>query len=222
MRFTGCNLRCRFCDTERAFPRAEACALFDRTGKKQEISLANPPKPEDLLNHLKRLDSPPIHPFLSFTGGEPLLHSSYLARILPRVKERLGIKVLLETNGTLASRLKEILPWVDLISMDLKIPSSTGERDLRGEHSSFLKAAGEKDLYCKVVLTDRFRMEELGSLLSLPAERPLPLVLQPVSPVKEGVRPPSSALLLEAQERLSAAFHPVRIIPQIHPLLGIP
>ena len=55
------------------------------------------------------------------TGGEPTLVPPLLGRYINIIRrEKLKIKV--DTNGTLPSVLEKILPFVDLVAMDIKAP----------------------------------------------------------------------------------------------------
>jgi pyruvate formate lyase activating enzyme len=52
------------------------------------------------------------------SGGEPCMHKE-LPRFLAKLKER-GFKVKLDTNGFYPNVLKECLPQVDYVAMDIK------------------------------------------------------------------------------------------------------
>jgi len=103
VRFFDCNLNCSFCDTKPdRFTEYEPQELF------QEIKLYH--------QHYHSI---------SFTGGEPLLYKDFLKEIL-KLTRRHGYKHYLETNGTLAAELEELIDHIDIVAMDLKLPSSTG------------------------------------------------------------------------------------------------
>lgn len=58
---------------------------------------------------------------VTFSGGEPVLHSGFLAEILPMLRAE-GVRVALETAGAYAFGLLEpLLPWVDRVLYDLKV-----------------------------------------------------------------------------------------------------
>jgi pyruvate formate lyase activating enzyme len=100
----GCNLRCPFCyNTDLVLPE-----LVEK--------LSDIPENEVIKKLEERkgfIDG------VSFTGGEPLLAAGLIA-FIKRVREEVGIKVKIDTNGTLPERLKAALPFVDYISMDIK------------------------------------------------------------------------------------------------------
>ena len=58
---------------------------------------------------------------ITFSGGEPMLQTDFLVAVLPRCKEE-GLHVALDTCGTVSwERYERVLPWVDLVLLDLKI-----------------------------------------------------------------------------------------------------
>ncbi|MEO0292850.1 MAG: anaerobic ribonucleoside-triphosphate reductase activating protein [candidate division WOR-3 bacterium] len=100
----GCNLRCPFCYNP-------DLVLPDLLRNLPEI-------PEDEI--IKRLkERKGFIDGVSFTGGEPLLPDRIIP-FLKRIKEEVGIYIKVDTNGTLPNKLREALPFVDYISMDIK------------------------------------------------------------------------------------------------------
>jgi len=97
VRLTGCNLRCRYCDT--AYARDEG----------EERSL------EEIL---REVESHGIR-LVEITGGEPLLQEETPALAAALLEG--GHQVLVETNG---SRDISILPEDAIRIMDIKCPSS--------------------------------------------------------------------------------------------------
>jgi pyruvate-formate lyase-activating enzyme len=130
---------------------------------------------------------------------------------------------LLETNGVLGKELEQVLPWVDIVSMDFKIPSATGMRTFWREHELFLEIARAKEVYVKVVISRETTEEEIRYATDLVKRIApnIPFVLQPVTPfgeVRETIRP----LQLESLLQLSRnQLGDVRVIPQMHPQWGI-
>ena len=70
------------------------------------------------------------------------LHRDYLLKFLPELKKN-NFSTYLETNGTLFGNLREVINFIDIIAMDIKLPSSTGKWDFWNEHAEFLKIAKE-------------------------------------------------------------------------------
>jgi organic radical activating enzyme len=159
VRFFGCNLACRFCDT--------------RLTHFKEYT------PEELLEKIKSFNGG-VH-FVAFTGGEPLLQKDFLKKILCLTKKS-GYINYLETNGTLSDELQEVINKLDIVSMDLKLPSSTGLSSFWQAHQQFLRtAAWLKDVFLKIVVCLSTQEEDLTEALDLLKHtgRHFTLVLQP-------------------------------------------
>ena len=108
VRFYGCNMRCSWCDTP--------YAIGDVPGRFKEYSKG------ELLKSVKEIYKD-CHS-LSLTGGEPLVQKDFIKDFLPLLKKH-RIKTYLETNGVLPEELKEVVEGIDIIAMDIKLPSST-------------------------------------------------------------------------------------------------
>lgn len=158
VRFFGCNLNCNYCDTK----------LF-----RYDEYL-----PKDVLYLTLRFGN--NYQSISLTGGEPLLQKDFLKELLPLVKKEKRL-VYLETNGTLFCALKEIIDYVDIIAMDIKLPSSGGGADFSERHREFLKIARAKDVFIKAVICPETKESDILEAFSLVGliDRTIPFVLQP-------------------------------------------
>lgn len=115
VRTTGCQMRCRWCDTEYAFYEGGWKTL------------------EEILAEVEAFDCP----LVELTGGEPLLQPA--ARPLLAALCDRGYTVLLETGGGVD--ISDVDPRVHRI-VDVKCPDS-GETD--GMHWPNLDHVGERD-----------------------------------------------------------------------------
>jgi 7-carboxy-7-deazaguanine synthase len=97
VRLTGCNLRCRYCDTTYAYDDGEEFPLGEVVSR---VTFFNIPR-------------------VTVTGGEPLLQEETPALVSTLLD--LGHTVLVETNGTVA--LSRLDPRAIKI-MDVKCPGS--------------------------------------------------------------------------------------------------
>lgn len=107
VRLTGCNLRCRWCDTEYAFHGGEQKSV------------------EEVMEQVRALSGPDGRrtKLVELTGGEPLLQPE----AIPLTQKLLddGFTVLVETSG---ERYLGELPKEAVKIMDVKCPGS-GEGD---------------------------------------------------------------------------------------------
>ena len=216
VRFEGCNLGCRYCDTEHKPGTHPCCRLETSAGSGRFRTVTNPLSAAEVARAVNDYLEVLPHQAVSFTGGEPLLHTGFLLELA----QQLPVPVFLETNGTLPRELATILSAVQIISMDMKLPSVTG-KVLWDEHRAFLDIAREKDVYVKIVVTSDTPPEELLTAARLIRDTApeTPLILQPVTPANGCLPPRPQEMLRRQQECLSLLFD-VRIIPQTHVMIG--
>ncbi len=116
VRLTGCNLRCRWCDSEYTFTGGERMSI------------------DDIVARIRDYDCN----LVEVTGGEPLAQSESLDLIRRLCDE--GLEVLIETSGSI-----DIEP-VDrraTIILDIKCPGSGEMEKNRWENLQHLKAQDE-------------------------------------------------------------------------------
>ncbi|MBI4518230.1 MAG: 7-carboxy-7-deazaguanine synthase QueE [Deltaproteobacteria bacterium] len=218
VRMAGCNLRCRYCDTPGSLVRGPFLTV-QREGSPPSL-LTNPIGSTELVRCTAALmkEEGPLDA-VALTGGEPLVQADFLADFLAAA--RFLIPVLLETNGVLPEQLTAVLPWVDIVSMDIKPASNTGERPFWDEHDEFLRRAGYKEVYVKV-LVDRHTSDadicQAAELLA--AHGPVPLYLQPIMDTagQATIDPVALRRLFLVARRIHG---PVRVLPQTHKIIGI-
>lgn len=197
VRFFNCNLSCTYCDTKP-----------DRFIEYE---------PDEFLEEIK-LYRDKYHS-LSFTGGEPLLYKDFLKEVLKHTSG-FGYKHYLETNGTLFFELEEIIDSIDIVAMDLKLPSSSGMGNLWNMHRKFLKIAVRKEVFLKAIVCLSTREEDLLEAVNLIKEvSPSSiLVLQPNSYENPEVLNEKLSRFREiaGQNKVTAC-----VIPQIHKIVRI-
>ncbi len=205
VRFKRCNMACEFCDTP------------NDIAVKEYTSAA-------LMNEVKTIDgSKGPHHSISLTGGEPLMYAEFLKSILPLLKKA-GFKSYLETNGTLPNELESVIDLIDIVAMDLKLPSSTGGRAYWKEHLEFLKIAVRKKVFVKSVVTTDTKKEDVIEAVGLirRVNKKIPFIMQPASPVKNFDKKPGGNRLLEFLDiALKNEVENSRVIPQMHKILGV-
>ena len=99
IRFTGCNLRCSWCDTQYAW--------------EEGIEMTR----QQIIKAITKYDVNSV----CITGGEPLMQIAELRELIADLKKR-GYFIQLETNGTIYDQ--NIFESVDCVSLDIKPPSS--------------------------------------------------------------------------------------------------
>lgn len=198
VRFYGCNLKCKFCDTQLTnYEELEA---------------------PELVNKISEFGKG--YHSISLTGGEPLLQVDFLKELLPIMKTT-GAKVYLETNGILYQELSRVIDFVDITAMDFKLPSSTGMPAFWQEHEKFLRAALKKEVFVKVVVLNSTRGKDIHKSINLirSFNKDIPLVFQPeFSEMKQ------EELInkLQNYKNLAAQYlKNVLILPQQHKLQGV-
>jgi 7-carboxy-7-deazaguanine synthase len=225
VRFLGCDIHCRYCDTPAALPSgteglgSKICMAQTAAGADTYDQIENPVSSHALLEFCSRLIIPgPSRPTLSLTGGEPLLHRDFLMEWLGHARRQ--FRVYLETNGVHAEVMQELRDLVDVISMDFKLPSATGLRPFWQEHKDFLAAAKGKVLFVKAVVTKDAAQEDILTSARIIAgfDQRIPLVIQPAG----GELAPGSNMLVDFQNAALKIIPDVRVIPQIHKILNVP
>lgn len=114
VRLTGCNLRCRYCDTQYAFEQGT------------NFSLA------EIQQQVSRYDCN----LIEITGGEPLLQPRVVD--LSKILINQGKIVLVETNGT---QNIDLLPMSIIRIMDIKCPGSGESHKMDWENIDRLRAS---------------------------------------------------------------------------------
>lgn len=225
VRFFGCDLRCRYCDTPAAVKigpdsmSGNGCRAQKNAGAFDSVPVENPVSVPELTALCGRLSIPgPSRPVLSITGGEPLLHREFLSEWLPAMRST--FRVYLETNGIHSEAMHFLKDHVDVVSMDFKLPSATGLRPFWEEHRRFLSAARGKKLFVKAVVTSDTVKDDILIAAGIieQFDKAVSLVLQPAA----GSLAPEPMMLITYQNLALGILEDVRVIPQAHKMLNLP
>ena len=216
VRFEGCNLDCRYCDTENTPGSLAVCQSETHAGSREFIELPNPLTVETVAAKINAMLQEVPHQAISFTGGEPLLHADFIKALAGQVQS----KFFLETNGTLDQQLAACIDVCDIISMDIKLPSIVSQPQWEA-HRRFITIARQKDLYIKLVVAAETTMAEFRQAVDLVAETaPETLfIIQPVTPFG-GCQAASPEQILQCQNYALSKLADVRVIPQTHKMIG--
>ena len=194
IRLCGCNLSCKYCDTDFRTVDSKEYTINDLV---------------EIVNQNKDCHS------VSLTGGEPLLNAGFLKEFLPQCP----LPVYLETNATLAGELGQIIDFVDYISADIKLESCTGGNNLFSEHGSFFEIASTKVLFAKIVFDTNITEEEIIQCCKLGAKYNIELILQPKMTNDKITF--SNDYIEEIFNNFIKKYKKVRLIPQVHKFLKI-
>lgn len=238
LRLAGCPLRCRWCDTPHSWPLPP-----DGRGRGTDADAPAAGARLDAREAAQRLDAldPAGRLAVSVTGGEPLLWPEFVLALRSAIGSR---RLHLETAGAHPRALGRVAGVLDHLSLDLKLPADLappaeipplGEggaprepvprdaREWRAVRRASLEVASRLPACLKVPVAGGREPAEFEELLADAAQLApgLPLVLQPITP-RAGVGAPAPEVLLALAERaLELGLRP-RVVPQLHPLLGLP
>lgn len=242
LRLRGCPLRCRWCDTPASWTlgedaRARVAAV---RGVRREEAWVTPFQAACWIAEVE----PGGPRTVSVTGGEPLLWPQFVLALKPMLGAR---RLHLETAGAHPRALSRVLSVCDHVSLDLKLdadldepveldsmrfeaagdaqreraPRSASEwRDVRAQ---CLQLVGGRDACGKIVVSgERAALDFAGLLDEVERFAPgLLVIVQPATPMN-GVRSPSQELVATVAEMARDRDLAVRVLPQVHRLLGVP
>ncbi len=203
VRFFECNMHCVWCDTP--------ASIGDTTRNYKEMTLI------DVFQQIHTLWKD-CHS-VSLTGGEPLLQKDFIKELLPLMKKA-KMRAYLETNGILPEALEDIIADIDIIAMDIKMPSSTKQKSYWKEHEEFLKIALGKEVFLKAVVSADTQMADMRKAVDLVVQRDptLDFIIQPNTfELKNGVM----KKCLEFHDYSLKYLPNARVMPQMHKVMRI-
>jgi len=216
IRFYGCSLRCNYCDTVYARTVGDSCTIKDI-----DKVVGNPLSTQycaDIVDKLWR----PSTAMLSLTGGEPLLYPDFILELSHLCNRPMS----LETNGAHPEGARKVGEVVDVVACDLKLPEHDAHPDYKTLFELEVESIGVflengAEVFLKVAVPER--CESVVGVVSraysmiekLKTELP-PLVLQPID--GNGW----DKLLTIMDEIADKVSVEVRVLPQLHKLMGLP
>ena len=216
VRFAGCSKNCTWCDTNQGKEISSFYRVESQPGSGIFKSKFNPVDTDTLNGLINRFSCE----WIAITGGEPLEQTDFLQNWLPQIKGT--HKLLLETNGLKPEKLKLIGDNFDIISMDIKLPSSGScNWDLT---KVFLKTAENLNtkVYAKMVVDNKTSNREIitaGKHIN-ELKTNIPVILQPVTTNKNCL-PPNNNNLENWKNILSEDNKHVFIMPQMHTIWNV-
>jgi 7-carboxy-7-deazaguanine synthase len=228
IRFGGCDLRCHYCDSQHTWQKQPTCEIEQTPGLRDFQTYPNPIDSTQLLAWVAQQHQPRLHDSISITGGEPLLHAPFLAQFLPQVKALTHLPIYLETGGHRPQQLIQVLPYLDLVGMDIKLPSVSGETHWE-RHQEFLRSCHTAgvEVFVKTIVsqtTDPNELRQAAQLIAEIDDRTI-VFLQPMTALIAPHTDPNLTAPLPEQvltwQALMKGYLPhVRVIPQTHKMIG--
>ena len=113
--FNGCKLRCKYCHNPEMWTKKE-----------------NNYSPQELVDKIKRYKNYfKNNGGVTFSGGDPLLHSKFIIETAKLLKEE-NIHIALDTAGVGLGDYEELLKYIDLVIFDVKHTTKKGYKDITG------------------------------------------------------------------------------------------
>jgi organic radical activating enzyme len=213
VRFSGCHLRCYWCDTK--------YSLSPSSGTRYTIEKAK--------NLIGGYLQPNIYK-VNFTGGEPLLQPIPLIALADFVKNELNIKTYLESSCYDWKRFELVLPYFDICKVefktsDSKVIESKYYDDLLQNELKCLELSLNKApniTFIKIVFTNSTTVSEIKDLATKIFQLSninniSGITLQPSYQFDS----PTNDQILKMYDELCNFYKEVRVIPQMHKLLGM-
>lgn len=226
IRFALCDLRCHFCDSAHTWVIPSECRIEKTPGQRDFEIHPNPVLGSKLLEWVNRQNQIGLHDSITLTGGEPLLHVQFLVEFLPQLRQSTKLPIYLETGGHRPEQLAMILPNLDSVGMDIKLPSVSGETQWQA-HARFLQLCYDSsvDVFVKLIVDFNTNPTELEQAMQLVADvsPKIPVILQPVTPLETDSRPilsPSPQQVLTWQALMKRTLASVRVVPQTHKIIS--
>jgi organic radical activating enzyme len=111
---------------------------------------------------------------------------------------------------------------IDWVAADYKLDSAMGRPMDDGARREFLRLAQYKRAFVKIVVTEDATEDELEQVFEQVAavDPACPVFIQPVTARGEA-RPPGGLDLIRFRALAMKRLRDVRVMPQIHPVLGL-
>ena len=212
VRLAGCPFSCFYCDTVESLPLESG----------DEYSIENACKLIDakLQNQTYKVN---------FTGGDPLIQHKSVAELAKHVQSK-KIPTYLESSCFDSERFSYVLPFIDIVKIEFKTRDSDF---VDSKHYNTLidnaakclslAVAAKKTTYIKIVVSAKTKPEDFGNLVAKIFDTVTKddidgFIIQPTFGIKE----PSLELLLELYDLVYPHYVDVKVVPQLHKLIGAP
>jgi len=211
VRMAGCHLKCYWCDTN--------YALAMNSGNTYSIDQVKKMMKEKLQNNTYKIN---------FTGGEPLIQYEAVKDLAKFTKEDLGLRTYIESSCYDINRFNKIIPYIDICKIEFKTKDSQAVdikhyRYLLNNEIRCLKTAiqNKKITFIKIVVSNSTSIKEFNELIEIifnttKSEELAGFIIQPTNNINE----PTVDRLLQFYDLIYPRYNEVRIIPQLHKIIG--
>ena len=166
---------------------------------------------------------------VNFTGGEPLIQHEAVREMAKHVKS-INIPTYLESSCFDSAKFAEVLPFIDFIKIEFKTRDS---EFVDTKHYSTLmdnafeclkmSVALKKITYIKIVVSEKTDLISFKELIkrifdTISKTSIAGFIIQPTY----GVAEPRLDQLLTLYDTVYPYYNDVRIVPQLHKLIGAP
>jgi organic radical activating enzyme len=212
VRLAGCPFTCFYCDTKESLPLdsgneydiQEASRLIDSNLKKQTYKV-------------------------NFTGGDPLIQHEAVAELAKYVQGK-NIPTYLESSCFDLDRFNHVLPFIDIVKIEFKtkdsefVDSKHYQRLIENAINCLKSSIStKKTTYIKIVVSSKTELNEFKNLIrdifdSVSKNQIDGFIIQPTY----GIAEPSLDLLLNLYDIVYPYYTEVKVVPQLHKLIGAP
>ena len=130
--FNGCKLRCKYCHNPEMWTKKEDNYTVDEVVHKV---LRSKPYFKDEGG-------------VTFSGGEPLLHSKFIIEVAKKLKKE-KINICLDTAGVGNGNYDELLKYIDIVLLDIKHTEKETYKEITGmelkEVENFINACNKNN-----------------------------------------------------------------------------
>ena len=212
VRLAGCPFSCFYCDTKESLP-------LD-SGDEYSIDDAN-----QLIN--KKLKNQTYK--VNFTGGDPLIQHEAVALLAKNIQNK-KIPTYLESSCFDIDRFNHVLPFIDIIKIEFKtkdsdfIDSQHYEKLISHTMKCLQSSVNAKKItYIKIVVSSKTQPKDFKKLIDeiftiISNDDIDGFIIQPTY----GISEPSLDLLLNLYDLVYPYYIDVKVVPQLHKLLGAP
>ena len=212
VRLAGCPFTCFYCDTKESLPMD--------SGQEYEIKDACSLIEKNLVDKTYKVN---------FTGGDPLVQAEAVAEMAKFIQSK-KIPTYLESSCFDSKKFAKVLPFIDYIKIELKTKDSDF---VDPKHYSTLienaleclkqSIATKKLTYVKIVVSSKTELDTFSDLVDkifkTVGTRDLKgFIIQPTY----GVAEPTLQKLLSFYDATYSHYPEVRVVPQLHKLIGAP